>query len=123
MSVRHPEVTTTCDEVRDLLERLGDRWSIYVLYEVADAPRRFRGLQRAIPGISQRMLTLTLRRLEEQGLITRTVYATIPPQVEYEMSDLGRSLGTAVLGLVTWLRENGEPLERARERFARAHGG
>ena len=120
MCVGHTEV---CDEVRELLERLGDRWSIYVLYELSGGVRRFSQLQRAIPAVSQRMLTLTLRRLEEQGLISRTVYATVPPQVEYEMTDLGRSLGTAVLGVVTWLEQNGEILERAREQFAQAHAG
>lgn len=99
MSAGHTTVTTSpvvsCGEphedcgIRDVLDRIGDKWSVLVVVELAQGVRRFRELQRAVPGISQRMLTLTVRRLERDGLVTRTVFATVPPQVEYEPDRVG----------------------------------
>ncbi|MEV4870630.1 helix-turn-helix domain-containing protein [Streptomyces syringium] len=89
--------------VRDVLDRLGDKWSVYVVVELASGIKRFKELQRAIPGnISQRMLTLTVRRLERDGLVKRTVYPTVPPQVEYELTDMGHSLTHLVKSLADW---------------------
>src|ERR1700754_4936713 len=99
MSAGHTSVTTppvvSCDGedcgIRDVLDRLGDKWSVLVIVELAQGMRRFRQLPRALPGISQRMLTLSVRRLERDGLISRTVHPTVPPQVEYELTEMGRS--------------------------------
>jgi DNA-binding HxlR family transcriptional regulator len=89
--------------VRDVLDRLGDKWSVYVMVELTAGVRRFKGLQRVIPGgISQRMLTLTVRRLERDGLVKRTVHPTIPPQVEYELTEMGRSLSHLIKALADW---------------------
>src|SRR5258708_17457624 len=86
----------TCPAVREVLNRVGDKWSVLVVGLLGNGPRRFSELRRAIEGISQRMLTLTLRGLERDGLVTRTVEATIPPKVEYDLTKLGRTL------LVPW---------------------
>ncbi|MER5352932.1 helix-turn-helix domain-containing protein [Kitasatospora sp. NPDC002551] len=116
MSVGHTAVTTPagtdrpvvwCEDgvdcgIRDLLNRLGDRWTVLVVVELAQGVRRFRELQRAVPGISQRMLTLTVRRLERDGLVSRTVHPTIPPQVEYELTALGHSLTHLVRAMADW---------------------
>ncbi|MFI1721041.1 winged helix-turn-helix transcriptional regulator [Streptomyces sp. NPDC020489] len=102
--------------VRDVLDRLGDTWSVYVVVELASGIRRFKELQRAIPGnISQRMLTLTVRRLERDGLVRRTVYPTIPPQVEYELTDLGHSLTHLVKALADWSIAHRPAIAAARE--------
>jgi DNA-binding HxlR family transcriptional regulator len=116
MSVGHTEVTgggpepagpagLSCAEdcgVRDVQDRLGDKWTVHVVVELAGGVRRFSELQRLVPGISQRMLTLTLRRLERDGLVTRTVHPTVPPQVEYELTATGRDLTGLVGALVDW---------------------
>ncbi|QEU96557.1 winged helix-turn-helix transcriptional regulator [Streptomyces kanamyceticus] len=89
--------------VRDVLDRLGDKWSVYVVVELASGVLRFKELQRRIHGgISQRMLTLTVRRLERDGLVKRTVYPTVPPQVEYELTEMGHSLTHLVKALADW---------------------
>ncbi|MGX6606158.1 winged helix-turn-helix transcriptional regulator [Micromonosporaceae bacterium Da 78-11] len=117
MSVRNTAVTTAtgpCDDdsyppdcgIREVLDRIGDKWSVLLVVELAKGIRRFRALQRAVPGISQRMLTLTLRRLERDGLIARTVHPTVPPQVEYELTGIGRSLHVQVRALAEWSAEH-----------------
>jgi DNA-binding HxlR family transcriptional regulator len=112
MSQGHMEVTASLEPcgkaehpdcgIRDVLTRVGDKWSVLVIVELASGVRRFRELQRAIDGISQRMLTLTVRRLERDGLVTRTVYPTVPPQVTYELTGLGASLTHLVEQLADW---------------------
>jgi DNA-binding HxlR family transcriptional regulator len=124
MSVRHTAVTTVegpCDDdypedcgIREVLDRIGDKWSVLMVVELAKGVRRFRALQRAVPGISQRMLTLTLRRLERDGLITRTVYATVPAQVEYALTDMGRSMHAQVRQLADWAAEHRAAVSAAR---------
>ncbi|MFD9564570.1 winged helix-turn-helix transcriptional regulator [Streptomyces sp. NPDC059994] len=132
MSVGHTEVTTpesrrlitdpviSCETpqdecgVRDVLDRLGDKWSVYVVVELAAGVRRFRQLQRAVPGISQRMLTLTLRRLERDGLVDRTVYPTVPAPVEYELTEMGHSLTHLVKALADWSIGHRDAIARAR---------
>ena len=108
-----PEETTTC-ELRDLLDRLGDKWSLLVVELLGHSVLRFSELKRQIDGISQRMLTLTLRHLERDGLITRTVHPTVPPRVDYELTALGRSLLIAVQPLVSWTREHRSAISGAR---------
>ncbi|PZQ84202.1 MAG: transcriptional regulator [Ancylobacter novellus] len=104
---------------RDVLDRIGDRWSVLVLSELEDGARRFTVLKRAIPDISQRMLAQTLRHLEADGLVTRTVFPTIPPRVDYALTDLGRSLMTPLRALVGWAEANHEAVREARKRYAR----
>ena len=91
-----------CRAVSDVLARIGDKWSVLVVSRLGNGPLRFNELRRAIGGISQRMLTLTLRGLERDGLITRTVYPTIPPRVDYALTALGRDLLNPVSALGTW---------------------
>lgn len=109
--------------VRDVLARVGDKWSLLVMGVLGDGPMRFTVLQREIDGISHRMLTQTLRTLERDGLVTRTAYPEIPPRVEYEVTPLGRSLIEPVLGLVAWAAAHHDAVTTAREAFdARAAG-
>jgi len=109
-------------EFRQVLDRVGDKWSllVIVMLEQSPAPRaRFSELKRSIPGISQRMLTATLRSLERDGLLTRQVYAEVPPRVEYALTPLGRQFMEPVRGLVTWLQTHWSTIRAARERFDR----
>jgi DNA-binding HxlR family transcriptional regulator len=110
------EQTQAC-EIRDLLDRLGDKWSLLVVELLGDGTRRFSELRREIDGISQRMLTLTLRHLERDGLVLRTVYPVVPPRVEYQLTPLGTSLLDAVEPLVAWTREHRGDIAAARDRY------
>ena len=106
--------------VRELLTRVGDKWSIFLILALAKllgGRARFSELERAIPGISQRMLTLTLRNLERDGLITREVFPEVPPRVEYEITSLGRSLLRPMQSLVDWVATSWEQVKKARSRF------
>lgn len=102
--------------VRDVLDRIGDRWSLLVLGELKNGTLRFSVLRRAIDDISQRMLAQTLRHLEQDGLISRKVHATVPPQVEYTLTPLGHSLLEPVDALVAWATTNHEAIREARSR-------
>ena len=118
-SVRHSDVCATAScEIRDLLDRLADKWSLLVIemlgQGLGQGPRRFSELHREIDQISQRMLTLTLRHLERDGLVLRTVHPVVPPRVDYELTSLGRSLLSAVFPLVTWTREHRREVAAAR---------
>src|ERR1700728_2161108 len=106
-----------CRAVSDVLARIGDKWSVLVVSRLGDGPVRFNELRRAIGGISQRMLTLTLRGLERDGLVTRTVFPTIPPRVDYELTSLGRDLLVPVSALGEWAIRNQSKIARAREQF------
>jgi DNA-binding HxlR family transcriptional regulator len=106
-----------CPAVRDVLNRVGDKWSILVVTVLRNGPRRFSDLRRTIDGISQRMLTLTLRGLERDGLVARTVYATIPPRVDYELTRLGVTLLVPVVALAKWAEKNRSQIQNARERY------
>jgi len=106
-----------CLATRQILNRIGDKWSLYIVATLAAGPRRFNELKRGIDGISQRMLTLTLRGLERDGLITRTLYPTIPPRVDYELTDLGTTLLKPVMALVNWANDNQLAIAQAHERF------
>jgi DNA-binding HxlR family transcriptional regulator len=87
---------------REVLDRIGDKWSVLILGQLGDGPRRFTELARAIEGVSQKMLTQTLRGLERDGLVTRTVHASVPPRVDYELTRLGRTLSAPLHALEAW---------------------
>ena len=110
-------VPEDCRAVSDVLDRVGDKWSVLVVVTLGDGPKRFNELRRSIASISQRMLTLTLRGLERDGLVTRTVFPTIPPRVDYRLTELGRSLLHPVAALGNWARENHARIVQARVRF------
>jgi DNA-binding HxlR family transcriptional regulator len=105
-----------CRRIGDILARIGDKWTILLLMAIGDRRMRFGELHRAITGVSQRMLTVTLRNLEHDGILIRTVYPTIPPRVEYELSDRGRSLKLALVPIAKWALENQAEIEEARQR-------
>lgn len=111
-------VVTEHDEqlcrTRDVLGRVGDKWSMSVVYELGKGSRRFTEIKRAMPGVSQRMLTATLRGLERDGLLTRTVYPVVPPRVDYELTPLGQTLLEAAWPLMTWVVEHTDEVETAR---------
>jgi len=115
-------VTEKSQEVRNTLDLVGDKWSLLTVGLLEGGPHRFSQLLRELPGISQRMLTRTLRRLERDGLVSRTVYPTNPPSVEYALTDLGRSLSDAILPLIEWASTNHPNLSAAREAYDRASG-
>lgn len=107
--------------IRDVLDRIGDKWSVLVIVELAGGPRRFRELQRAIDGISQRMLTLTVRRLERDGLVLRTAYPTVPAQVDYRLTETGSGLTHLVKALADWSLAHRGVIAEARSRYDRTH--
>ena len=109
--------TGDCRAISGVLARIGDNWSVLIVSRLGVRPMRFNELKREIGGISQRMLTLTLRGLERDGLITRTIFATIPPRVDYELTPLGRSLLEPVMGLSAWALKHIAKIEAARARF------
>jgi DNA-binding HxlR family transcriptional regulator len=111
------ELPGDCRAVSDVLARIGDKWSVLVVSRLGDGPVRFNELRRSIGGISQRMLTLTLRGLERDGLITRTAFPTIPPRVDYALTPLGRDLLNPVSALGVWAIRNQVKIARAREQF------
>jgi len=117
-SPRHDSVD--CRRVSQLLARLGDKWTVLIVQSLGAGPRRFNELKRLIGGISQRMLTLTLKTLERDGLVTRTVTPSIPPRVDYELTDLGHSLREPIAALGDWALTNMTRIDAARERFDRA---
>jgi len=111
-----------CRTISTLLARIGDKWTVLVVMTLAAGSKRFNELRREIPSVSQRMLTLTLRNLERDGLVNRTVTPSIPPRVDYELTDLGRSLQEPVLALSQWALDNVETIHEAQARFDRDHG-
>jgi DNA-binding HxlR family transcriptional regulator len=109
--------------IRDVLDRLGDRWSVLVIVELTKGVRRFGALKAAIPGISQRMLTVTTKRLIRDGMVERTVYPTIPPQTDYRLTPMGESFARTIAGLADWSRRHKETVAMARLRFDLEHPG
>ena len=110
-------VPEDCRAVSEVLSRVGDKWTVLVVSTLGDGPKRFNELRRALGSISQRMLTLTVRGLERDGLVIRTVFPTNPPRVDYELTDLGRSLLDPVSALGAWARHNRLAIQDARQRF------
>jgi DNA-binding HxlR family transcriptional regulator len=103
--------------VTETLARIGDKWTVMVVGALHQGPMRYNQLRRAVEGISQRMLTLTLKGLEEDGLVNRTMYPTIPPRVDYELTDLGRGLSKPVEALGKWAMDHQTEIQAARARF------
>src|ERR671918_557667 len=122
MIPRNLHVPEDCRAVSEVLARVGDKWTVLVVSTLGDGPKRFNEVRRALGSISQRMLTLTLRGLERDGLVKRTVFPTVPPRVDYELTELGCSLLEPVTGLGDWVRHNRPAIEKARQRFDRAAG-
>lgn len=110
-------VMTACSAAADVLSRIGDKWTVLVVMLLGSGPKRFNELKRMTGGISQRMLTFTLRALERDGLVTRTQFPTIPPRVEYELTPLGHSLRGPIQALGFWASENYQVIARARTAF------
>ncbi|HEU5482187.1 MAG TPA: helix-turn-helix domain-containing protein [Sphingomicrobium sp.] len=106
-----------CQTISGLLQRIGDKWSVLVVETLGSGSKRFNELRREIPSVSQRMLTLTLRNLERDGLVNRTVTPTIPPRVDYELTELGRSLLKPICGLVQWSMDNVGAIHTAQRRY------
>lgn len=107
--------------IRDVLDRAGDKWSTLVVGTLQNGPMRYTDLQRAVPGISQRMLTLTLRQLHRDGLISRTAYAEVPPRVEYALTALGETLLDIVISLIDWAGAHHDEIRDNRAHFDRAN--
>src|SRR5262245_65700044 len=106
-----------CRTISTLLSRIGDKWTVLVVQTLGDGSRRFNELRREIPTVSQRMLTLTLRNLERDGLVSRTVTPTIPPRVDYELTELGKSLVPALHALELWALDHVEDIHNAQASF------
>jgi DNA-binding HxlR family transcriptional regulator len=117
MKPSHIHLPSDCRAIGDVLARVGDKWSVLVVSRLGAGPLRFNELRRSIGGISQRMLTLTLRGLERDGLVTRTLFPTIPPRVDYALTPLGRDLLDPVAALGDWAIRNQAKIARAREQF------
>lgn len=117
MTDRPDHRSAACQAVNQVLARVGDKWSVLIIVLLGDGPKRFNEMKRLVGGISQRMLTLTLRGLERDGLVTRTVYPTIPPRVDYELTALGRSLRQAVEPLGQWAQGHVGVIAKAQQKF------
>ncbi|MCR6727147.1 winged helix-turn-helix transcriptional regulator [Agrobacterium fabrum] len=112
-----PNQGDDCRVVREILDLVGDKWTLYIIATLKDGPVRFNELRRQIDGISQRMLTINLRGLERDGLVRRTLFPTIPPRVDYELTEAGRTLLAPVMALVMWADSNRENIQDARVRY------
>lgn len=110
-----------CGAMGDILNRIGDKWSVMVVGQLTHKTMRFNELRHSIGGISQRMLTLTLRNLERDGLVTRTVYPEIPPRVEYQLTELGRTLTEPLDTLWNWAAQHMSSVNEARTNYDRVH--
>jgi DNA-binding HxlR family transcriptional regulator len=111
--------TATCQKISELLSRIGDKWTLLAVRALGKGPLRFNAIRREIAGISQKMLTLTLRNLERDGFVTRTVVPSTPPQVEYALTELGRDLERPVSAIAQWAWENAQRIESARQVYDR----
>jgi DNA-binding HxlR family transcriptional regulator len=103
--------------IRDTFAKIGDKWSLLILGMLDESPLRFTVLRDSVPGISHRMLTLTLRNLERDGLVSRTVFAAVPPRVEYAVTDLGRTILPAVKALAMWALDHSGEIAANRDAF------
>lgn len=111
------DVLRECRTVAPILSQVGDKWTVLVIVTLNRGPRRFNEIKRNVTGISQQMLTRTLKALERDGMVVRTTFPTTPPQVQYELSTLGKSLSEPVLALGKWVRDNIAEIEDARKRY------
>jgi DNA-binding HxlR family transcriptional regulator len=120
-----PGTNPGCGKVKEILSRMGDKWTILAIAMLIEQPRRFNELRRLIGGISQQMLTRTLKALEHDGMVSRKVHPTIPPQVEYALTKLGHSLAVPLMALATWVVDHVSEIEGHRvlqDRKANRHG-
>ena len=117
MKPKHPIHTPECRPVSEILARIGDKWSVLVVHLLGRGPLRFSALRKMIDGISQKMLTTTLRSLERDGFVFRTVFPTTPPSVAYELTDLGKDLLVPVTALAEWAHKNQPLMDEARRNF------
>ncbi len=113
MISRHSHDPDACRDIREILGRVSDKWTILIVGELNSGPVRFNELKRRIEGISQRMLTLTLRNLEQNGLVLRTVRDTVPPQVEYRLTPLGETLREPIRALASWAEDHMDDVRTA----------
>lgn len=113
----HNQYTSECQDIRETLNRVGDKWSLQVIGALADGPKLYGELQRSIAGVSQRMLTLTVRALERDGMVKRVPLESIPVTVRYELSPLGESLSEPVRALAEWIKCNRVEIRHARDRY------
>ncbi|RKE73841.1 winged helix-turn-helix transcriptional regulator [Pseudorhodoplanes sinuspersici] len=120
MSRGYTHVPEECGAISEILSRIGDKWTVLVVSMLGNGPMRFNELRREIGGVSQRMLTLTLRGLERDGLVTRTVYPTVPPRVDYELTELGKTLLEPIVGVAAWARANRAKIAAARVVYDKA---
>jgi DNA-binding HxlR family transcriptional regulator len=109
--------SSACRRISGILARVGDKWTVLVIVQLRGGPLRFSEVKRRLGSISQKMLTATLRALERDGFVTRTVYPTVPPRVEYELTALGRDLLKPVAAIAEWASRNADAIDRARARF------
>ena len=116
---KFPNVYNADCPTRQVLDLIADKWSTLIINLLKPGPQRFAGIQRQIGGISQKMLTQTLRELERDGLLTRTVYAQVPPKVEYELTTLGQTLGDLITPIIEWSEKNITEIEAAQTRYDR----
>src|SRR5580704_19124903 len=114
--VPHP-LHADCGKVSQILARIGEKWSMLIVMLLRDGPRRFNEIKRSTGGISQQMLTRSLRGLERDGMVTRTIFPTSPPQVEYKLTELGHSMSEPVLAFGRWVQEHLAEVDAARDRF------
>ena len=117
MKPGHKKLTEECKSVSEVFGRVGDKWTVLIVSLLGNGPKRFSELQRSIGGISHKMLTTTLRNMERDGFCTRTVFPTIPPRVQYELTKLGRDLLVPVNDLANWAIANRERINAARRQF------
>ncbi len=118
-----PDNADGLEMVREIFNRVGDKWSLVVIRTLDAGPQRFTALRHAIPSISQRMLTLTLRQLERDGLVSRTVFGEVPPRVEYRLTELGATIVPPVVALANWALAHREEITEHRDRFDLAATG
>jgi DNA-binding HxlR family transcriptional regulator len=121
MQPTRPDEPPSCGppgcSVEEVVDRVGSKWSVSILLAASAGPVRFTALERTIPGISRRMLTLTLRHLERDGLLVRTMYPTVPPRVEYSLTPMARELQAALAAVVGWARRHRGDIADARARY------
>lgn len=115
-----PGISMECRKMSGILSIVGDKWTVMIVMVLVERPRRFNDLKRTIGGISQQMLTRTLKALERDGMVRRTVHPTVPPQVEYALTALGHSLALPVRDLGRWAREHLDEIEGNRDLYDRS---